>query len=165
MPSTRIYVAIAIGLLWATSAVAESRPPLASVVRRNLLIVKCQVEIKDNLLNYRVLETWKGNYSPEIFEQQPPKGYVLARPQKVGAARDSMDGREVILFYSDNALAGSAHKPRKLNAYRMDDSIPILDGKVRWEIERDLGGEEYTLAEFKKAVLDIVAHPDRGRDE
>jgi hypothetical protein len=156
--STRGIAALAVlvvGLCSPPVAPAESRPPLESVVRRDVLIVKCKMEIKDETIHYRVLESWKGKYDPTIFYQTPPDGY-MHRGISAGMFSSPKDGTEVIMFYSDNAISGDRNNPGKIDAYRPDDVLPVVNGKVEYELN-ELGSEVYTLAEFKKAVLAVVA--------
>lgn len=139
---------------------AESRPPLDKCVKRCILIVKCKVEIKDDIIKYRVLESWKGNYRPELFYHEPPEGYLYPRGQDIKAGRISnpKDGQEVIFFYSDNAV--SAVKKGKIFNDGHDDSFAVVNGKVVYALNsrfETIGDREvYSLEEFKKAILAVV---------
>jgi hypothetical protein len=146
---------LVVGLSSPPGAPAESRPPLESVVRRDVLIVKCKMEIKEETIHYRVLESWKGKYDPKIFYQTPPDGY-MHRGISAGMFGSPKDGTEVIMFYSDNAISRSKDNPDKIDAYRPDDVLPVVNGKIEYELN-ELGSEVYSLDEFKKAVLAVVA--------
>jgi hypothetical protein len=158
-----VLSAIVLGLCWALAAQAESRPPLEQVVRRDVLIVKCKMEVKEGQIHYRVLESWKGKYDPEIFYLTPPHGY-MHRGIDAGMFSTPKDGTEVIMFYSDNAISRSKDNPDKLDAYRPDDVLPVVNGTIEYELN-ELGSEVYTLAEFKKAVLAVVAKQAKEKDD
>jgi hypothetical protein len=155
-----LVAALAGSLLFPGPGQAESRPPLDQLVKRCVLILKCKVEIKDELLNYRVVESWKGKYRPDLFYDEPPEGclYQVGREARASALAHLKDGQEVILFFTDNAV--SAVKKGKILAHAHDDLLVIAKGKVVYALNsrfETLGGREvYTLEEFKKAILVVV---------
>ncbi len=139
---------------------AESRPPLDQAVKRCVLIVRCKVEIKDNLINYRVVESWKGKYSPDLFYTEPLEGYLFRVGEEIGASRTSnlKDGQEVVFFYSDNAV--SAVKKGKILSHAYDDIFVVAHGKVVYELnslpESPEDRQTYTVEQFKKSIQTVV---------
>src|SRR5262245_5087522 len=88
---------LALAVLLATPSLAETWPTLEDYVRQCVLIVKCQTEVKDNTIRYRVVETWKGQYSPDLFHHKPPEGYLYTGTSHGNG--NPTDGREVIFFF------------------------------------------------------------------
>src|SRR5687767_8311363 len=78
----------------------KERPALKTLVRQSDLIVLCRYEIKNGIGKRRVVETWKGEYRPELFESPPAPGYLYRdfdpRRSPVVAPHE---GREVIYFF------------------------------------------------------------------
>lgn len=130
---------------------AESRPPVEQVVERAVLIVKCETEITDQRLSYRVLETWKGEYRPDLMQPEPPEGYLYSGLPVEGT--DAVDGREVVFVFSDNGISLG-------KLFRHDDSFPVVNGKVVYATtsRSEVFGDEtvYTVDEFKKTIVALV---------
>ena len=143
-------------VLCAAVSLAESKPPVEKVAQRGVLIVKCKTEIKDEMVNYRVLESWKGKYGPELFYVKPRDGYLYLHGVDAKGLGGVKDGQEVIVFYSDNALSGDSDNKGKIDAHRHDDVLPVVAGKVVWQ-PGEPHSTVYTLEELKKAVLAAVA--------
>jgi len=137
-------------------ALAEAWPTLVEYVRKCVLIVKCRTEAHGDTFKYRVLETWKGKYSPELFSTEPPDGYILTNTWH---GNDSPDvGREVIFFFTPNTVTD------KLLAH--STCFVIEQGKLVYASTSENGlRKEYTVKEFKKAILKIVDRQRRDEAE
>jgi hypothetical protein len=139
-------------VLFAAAAQAESKPPVERVAQRAVLIVKCQTEIEDGMLNYRVLESWKGKYSPDLFYIKPRAGYLYLRGLNAKGRGDVKAGQEVIFIYSDNALSGDTGNKGKIHANHPDDVLPVVSGKVDWQ-PGEPDSIVNTVEDLKKAIL------------
>jgi hypothetical protein len=124
---------------------------LKSLVEFSPLIVKCRFERDDRGLRYRVLETWKGTYSPDLFAVSPSDGYFRPNHWPV---RNPTEGQEIILFFTANPygsmLRGGAA------------SFPVTDGMIVYDSSDIFGGTRYTVAGFKREVLSYVHSDARG---
>jgi hypothetical protein len=150
---TRLVLpSLALFMLSAAFVHAETMPSVEAVVKRDVLIVKCSTEIKDGIVNYRVLESWKGKYRSELFVVKPKDGYLYARGLDAKGLTTAKEGQEVIFFYSDNAVAGDAENKGKIRAHSPDLGLAVCDGKVTWE-QGEFDAKIYTVKELKKAVL------------
>src|SRR5262249_4550328 len=94
-----LLVATAVILLIPVRGLAEAWPSLEDYVDECVLIAKCKTEKKAKF-QYRVLETWKGKFSPDLFlfYDTPPEGCLFAH-QNHGNDRPR-NGREVIFFFT-----------------------------------------------------------------
>lgn len=138
---------LALTVLSATPSSAESWPTLEDYVRRCVLIVKCRTEVKDKAVMYRVLETWKGKYSPDLFHHKPAEGYLYTNTWH--GNEGPTEGREVIFFFT-NSNQPAWTKGKLLHH---STSFVITGGKLVYA-STDRGGlrKEYTVEDFKKAV-------------
>lgn len=142
----------------------ERRPPLRELVERCVLIVKCKIEVKNEVIHYRVVETWKGKYSPDLFYDTPPKGYVYRNGGTLASTpvAEPVEGREVIFFFARTGQPAFA----KGKLARHDDWFVVVKGKVVVDVLYEPQSQPetyhdrmvYTVDEFKKAVL-AAANP------
>lgn len=126
---------------------SENWPSLEKYVEECVLIVKCKTEKKAKF-QYRVLETWKGEYSSDLFlfYDTPSEGCLFAH-QNHGNDRPR-NGREVIFFFTKRnqpVFAGG-----KLEHHSA--CFNIEDGKVIYAENSDFDEKEYTVDAFKKAI-------------
>src|SRR5262249_44095483 len=133
---------------------AESWPTLESFVHECVLIVKCKTELKADGVRYRVLETWKGKYSPDLFHSRPPDGYLLT--DTGNGNTNPTDGRAVIFFFTRRNQPAFAKGKLVSHA----TCFVIAAGKVIYastSLPEPYGlRKEYTVEGFKKAVLAVV---------
>lgn len=118
------------------------------------LVVYCQTEIKGGMVRYRVLETWKGEYRPDLFYYRPPAGYLYTVDWH--GNDNPVAGGEVIFFFSAESQSGN------INGKFSDHMAAhvVANGKVTVPARYGFTGqtEEWTLADFKKLVLQTVKH-------
>ncbi len=85
--------------LWTSPAKAKEWPALENYVSKCILIVKAKTIVeKDGILTFRVLESWKGNYSPDLFVKTTSDGRFFASQNEHGVK--VMDGQELIFFFT-----------------------------------------------------------------
>ena len=134
--------------LVSTVAVAETWPPLETYVKWCVLIVKCKTEVEGKKVKYKVDETWKGEYSPDLFHHTPPDGYLYTGTWHGNEA--PTNGREVIFFYTK----GNHPSWTKGKLLDHSTSFVVKDGKLVYASTSRSGlRKEYTVEEFKKAIL------------
>lgn len=142
----------------AALARAREHPPLDQLVARSELIVKCRAEVKGDAVHYRVLETWKGEYTQDVFYRRPPAGYlypVTGQDFKVASSPIAapVDGRELIFFFTRN------HSPTALDGklVKHSDCLVVVNDRVTYDVASSVaGGRErivYPLEELKSAIL------------
>jgi hypothetical protein len=136
----------------------ETVPPVEQVARRAVLILKCQAEIRNGKINYRVLESWKGRYRRELFYEQPQAGYLYRAGFDAKGRSDVQDGQEVIFIYSNNAVSSEAEHQGQILAHRADSILPSVRGKVIW-VRGELDTTVYTLEELKAAIAAAMKEP------
>jgi hypothetical protein len=144
-------VAAAVMVATPTRGSAETWPPLETYVDRCVLIVKCKTEVNEKTVKYRVVETWKGKYSPDSFYHKPPEGYLYSGSWHGNEA--PTDGREVIFFFTPD------NHPTWTKGKLLDHStcFVVEDGKVIYaSTSRSGERKEYTVDAFKKAITAAV---------
>lgn len=144
---------LAIGIIVALLcdvAHAETWPSLETYVKWCVLIVKCKTEVEGNEVKYKVVEVWKGKYSPDLFYHRPPDGYIYTGTWHGNDA--PTDGREVIFFFTNN------NHPSWTRGKLLDHSTSFLvkDGKLIYASTNFGLRKEYTVEEFKKAILGAI---------
>lgn len=137
---------------------AEQWPSLEQYVEECVLIVKCKTEKKAKF-QYRVLETWKGNFNPDqfLFYDTPPEGCLFAH-QNHGNDRPR-NGREVIFFFTMRNQPVFA----KGKLEHHSTCFNIEDGKVLYAENSDFDEMEYTVDEFKSAIAAIVGGQEKAQ--
>jgi hypothetical protein len=122
---------------------AETWPTLDEYVESCALIVKCRTEVGKG---YRVVETWKGTYSPDLFAHRPPDGFVLTNNWHRNG--EVADGREVMFFftYSDHSTKLGAHS----TAFHVKNGR-VVYASTSWGMQ-----QEFTVEEFRRAIRSIV---------
>lgn len=121
-------------------------------VEMSALVIYCQAEIKGGMVRYRVLETWKGEYHPNLFRDRPPAGYLYTGEWH--GNDNPVAGREVVFFFSAESGKINGKFSDHSTAYVVTNgkvAVPATTG-VTWSGQT----EEWTLADFKKAVLAAV---------
>jgi hypothetical protein len=130
-------------LLLAAPGRAETWPSLELYVQWCSLIVKCKTEVG---VGYRVTETWKGVYDPDLFTHRPPAGYI--NTNNWHGNDEVEDGREIVFFFTPKDYDA------KLDAH--STAFHVKNGRVvyastSWGMQR-----EYTVEEFRRAIRSIV---------
>lgn len=144
MTPKRCGLALIIVTVVATPSRAETWPSLDMYVKWCALIVKCKTEVGKG---YRVVETWKGTYSPDLFFHRPPDGYVLTNNWhgNEGVA----DGREIVFFFTmpDHSTKLDAHST----------AFHVNDGRVVYASTGGFGmRQEFTIEAFGRTIRSIV---------
>src|SRR6186713_535569 len=149
-------VAAAVVILNPSRGLAESWPSLEDYVNDCVLIVKCKTE-EAGKFQYRVLETWKGKFSPDlfVFSDTPPEGCLYAH-QNHGNERPRQ-GREVIFFFTKRNQPDFA----KGKLEHHSTCFNIEDDKLLYATNSDFDEKEYTVEQFKKAVAAIVVDQEK----
>ncbi len=143
---------VSCGLVAAATARAEQWPSVEELASpRFLLIVHCRTEAVDGRVLYKVLDVWKGEYSPRAFVRQPPTGYINTGGPD---ATNGKAGVEVILCYT-------RHNQPKEGIHAHDMSLLVEDGKVTYPpgVVEFPGGRKYTLEEFKREITSRIDRP------
>jgi hypothetical protein len=155
-----LVVATAMVVVVPTRGSAETWPSLETYVNQCVLIVKCRTEFKEKTVRYRVVETWKGRYSPDLFYHKPPAGYLYSGTWH--GNESSSEGREVIFFFTaDNQPAWTKGK-----LLDHSTSFVVKDGKVIYaSTDRSGYRKEYTVAAFKKVIVAVVEKKARHKPE
>lgn len=147
-----IVIAMAVMAFTPAVGMSESWPSLEKYVEECVLIVKCKTEKKAKF-QYRILETWKGEYNPDqfLFYDTPPEGCIYAH-QNQGNDRPR-NGREVIFFFTTRNQPVFA----KGKLEHHSTCFNIEDGKVIYAENSDFdeNEKEYTVEEFKKAIASV----------
>jgi hypothetical protein len=143
---------------WA-AARAEAWPSVEELASpRFLLIVHCRTEAVEGQVLYKVLDVWKGEYSPRAFVRQPPTGYINTGGPDVANGKA---GVEVILCYTRH------NQPRE-GIHAHDMSLLVKEGKLTYPpgIVEFPGGRDYAVEEFKREItsrmIDGSAAPEAG---
>ena len=137
-------------LTFALPASAEHWPTLEEYVDDCVLIVFCRTEIQNDEIRYKVMETWKGVYAPELFCHKPEEGYLYTSAWHGNESPAS--GREVIFFFTP-------HNHPQWADGRLDHhstTFVVTNGKLIWASTADWGRREYTLEEFRTKIKERV---------
>lgn len=141
-------------LVMSAPARAEVTVGVNVVTELSALVVYCRTEIKDGMVRYRVLETWKGEYRPDLFYDPPSSGYLYTGEWH--GNDNPFAGREVVFFFSAESQSG------KIEGKYSDHMTAhvVTNGKVTVPARRGFTGqtEEWTLADFRKVVLASVRY-------
>ena len=138
-------------------------PPLSDYVKECCLIVRCKTEVKPTGVRYRVLETWKGKYSPELFYRTPPEGYLFTNDSHGNGS--PADGREIVFFFTNGNQPAFANG--KLENHSA--AFVVTDGNVVYastSLPEDAGGfrKKCTLQGFKAAVKSVVEQQQKAKE-
>ena len=129
---------------------AESWPTLENYVEKCVLIVKAKTTVEqDGRLTFRVIETWKGRYDPQDFVETAEDGRFFASQHEHGV--DVVAGQEIVFFFTRH------NQPIEGKLSRHSTAFPIRNGKLTYASTSDWLKQEFTIAEFKKRILDIEA--------
>lgn len=146
-----MYLHVVALLLFLTHepCLGEFWPPLEGYVEQCVLIVKAKTEVVEyGMLTFRVLETWKGKYSPGDFVRTTPDGRFFAGQYEHGV--DVTDGQEIVFFFTrQNQLIEG-----KLSHH--STAFPIRDGKITYAATSDSHKATFPADEFKRQILDLV---------
>jgi hypothetical protein len=138
---------------------AETWLPLDKCVTLCSLIVKCTTEVTTNQIRYKIEETWKGNYSPDLFYHRPPDGYLYAGTWHGNDA--PTNGRVVVFFFTKD------NQPSWCNGRYLDHStcFVVNDGKLIYaDTDRFGYRKEYAVDNFKKEILGIVEQQNKSAE-
>jgi hypothetical protein len=154
----KLFGAVAICVLVSASARAEYWPTLDRYVGTCDLIVLCKTEFVDGKPIFKIEEEWKGKFSAtdfnEFLEARIPKSGYLPAGLSLHSGRKPHEGQQVVFFFTHR-------KERKYDG--SSTSFDMRDGKLIYGESGNPGvPKEYTLAEFKKAILAIVKSQQSG---
>jgi hypothetical protein len=143
------------------AAMGESWPSLEQYARRCKLIVLCESEMVDGEPIFKVVETWKGTYSPNDFNRYlrariPAEGYL---PRGLHSGRASHNGQKVIFFFT----LGIDPPQREYNG--ASTSFDVNGGKLIYAETGYFMATEYTVAEFKEAIQRALGYESRSTGE
>ena len=150
-------IAFLAGLVF--SACAETWPSLENYVKACRLIVLCNTEIVEGQAQYKVEEVWKGQFNPEDFNEplrkRIPKAGYLPRGLTLHSGRKPFDGQKAVFFFT--------HFDKEGKYSGSSTSFDVNNGKLVYAETSESGlAKEYTLGEFKKAVLSFVESEKKG---
>jgi hypothetical protein len=151
-----LIVAMAIAVINPARGFAESWPSLETYVDQCALIVKCKTEDQGGKVRFKVLETWKGKYSSELFYDNPPDGYLYAG--RAHGNDSPADGRDLIFFFTTRNQPAFAKGKFVVHS----TCFNVNDGKLIYASTDNPGGhrQEYTVDSFKKAVASAVKNQE-----
>lgn len=113
-----------------------------------VLIVLCQTESFKDGFRYKIEETWKGVYSPKLFEYEPDEGYLYTGAWH--GNENQKEGTRTVFFFT-------ATKRTKGKFVDHSTAFQIKDGKLTYASTGDPGvPKDYTVAEFRKTILERV---------
>ena len=138
-------------MIFCNTILAEDWPTLDECVKLCVLIVKCKTEMEKDLIKYRVLETWKGNYSPDLFYHRPPEGYLYNNTWH--GNENPKEGQEIIFFFEVDNQSSSTEKEK---LFFHSTAFPIKEGKIIYASTNIMMRKEYKVEAFKKEILSIV---------
>ena len=130
---------------------SESWPTLAYYVDSCVLIVLCRTERYEDGFRYKLEETWKGVYTPDLFYHKPDEGYLYTGSWH--GNEKQKEGLQTVFFFT------SSNHPAWTKGKLLDHStsFQITDGKLTYASTGDFGiRREYTLPEFRKVITDRV---------
>ena len=123
---------------------------LEDYVAKCVLIIKAKTVLEqDGRLTFRVTETWKGRYDPQDFVETAEDGRFFASQHEHGV--DVVAGQEIVFFFTHH------NQPIEGKLSRHSTDFPIRNGKLTYASTSDWLKQEFTIAEFKKRILDIEA--------
>ena len=154
-----IILPIILSIIFCNVVFAEMWPPLNEYVKSCVLIVKCRVEIDKDIVKYRVLENWKGKYSPDLFYEKPEDGYVSTNTWH--GNEDPKDGKDVIFFFTTKNNPSWAKG--KISAH--STAFSVKNNKIVYASTNRVLREEYTIEEFKKEIISIAEKENVRRSE
>ena len=135
-------------------AIPKERPSIDELARQSDLILRCRLHVNGKAFEYRVVETWKGEYKPErFFYHHRPAGVLYAGADvSVLPLADPRDGREVIYFFSEKKQPafgqGKYVKHHEWLVVMDDDTVHYLLKSPPGPQERIV----FTVDELKRAV-------------
>ncbi|MBX3160996.1 MAG: hypothetical protein KF773_33865 [Deltaproteobacteria bacterium] len=141
-------VILGLALAVAAPAGAETWPKLEDYAGDCTLIVKAKTVDEKGKLTFRVVETWRGTFDPKTFVQATPDGRFFASQGEHGVK--VVDGQEIVFFFT------AANQPDPKKIARHATAFPIsAKGKLVYAATSDTGGKEYTVDDFKRAILKV----------
>ncbi len=143
-------LAAAIAVLVSNAAFAEMWPTFENYVDKCVLIVKAKT-VSDGVekpLTFQVLESWKGQYRPELLKNTTPDGRFIEFQGHHGI--DVTNGQEIVFFFTRH------NQPDEGPMISHSTAFPVKDGKVVYGSTSDGLRKEYTLAEFKKKIHHLM---------
>ena len=147
---TQAALSLSVTLVACAPAHAELWPTLEDYVSRCVLIVKATTvsEGADKPLTFTVLESWKGQYHPNLLKHTKPDGRFIEYQGHHGI--NVVDGQEIVFFFTRH------NNPPKGPLSSHNTAFPVKDGKIVYASTNDHLRKEYTLEEFKKRVKELV---------
>lgn len=136
--------ALALLLLVPAAVHAEMWPPLDDFVRQCVVIVKAKAvgDAPENRQEFAIVEVWAG--SADDLQLNERGNYVTYKGEHGAKA---VTGQEIVFFFV---------REHKGKIDRHSTGFPVAEGKVVYASTSDMYYEEFTLADFKKAVLAIA---------
>ena len=132
------------------SARAERWPSLESYVSDCVLIVKAKTvfEGTDKTVTFRVEESWKGKYAPDLLQNTTKDGRFVVYKGEHGV--NVVDGQEVVFFFTRHNNAATGPLGRHSTAF------PVKDGKIVYASTSEDFRREYKIEEFRKAITELI---------
>ena len=129
---------------------AERWPSLDSSVSDCVLIVKARTvfEGTDNTVTFKIEESWKGKYAPDMLKNTTKDGRYVTYKGKHGV--NVVDGQEMVFFFTRHNHPGTGPLDSHSTAF------PVKDGKIVYASTSEVHWKEYTVGEFKKAIIALI---------
>lgn len=138
--------AVVVASLFTSPVRAEAWLSLSQYVDSCVLIVVCRAEPHKEGLRYKVEETWKGVYTPELFYHEPEEGYLITNAWHGNEDRKAGD-RIILFFTAENQPPWSKGK-----LTHHSTAFPLQDDKLVYGSTSDKYRKQYSLADFRSAV-------------
>jgi hypothetical protein len=132
---------------------AEDWPTLSEYVAKCVLIIEARQigpfsAEKDARLSFEVIECWKGDFKPDVFEYLTKENYFMADQGEHGVNIGS-SGQKIIFFFTQH------NQPEgKLKSH--STAFPIKDGKVVYAATGNPGTiAVFSVDEFKQKITEL----------
>jgi hypothetical protein len=132
---------------------AEDWPTLPEYVAKCVLIIEARQigpfsAEKSARLSFEVIECWKGDFKPEIFEYLTKENYLVAEQGEHGVNITS-SGQRIIFFFT-------RHNQPEGRLISHSTAFPIKEGKVVYAATGNPGTTlVFEVDEFKKKITEL----------
>ena len=159
----RLVSATLLSLISCSVVCAEHWPTLERYVNNCSLIVLCETEIRDERAVFKVIEAWKGqfhiaDFKPFLQERAPGPGYLPAN-LRLHSGHKPQAKQKVVFFFT-----GDPYRQRYSGS---STSFEVRNKRLVYAETNHVQRKEFTLDQFKKSILAIVAEdngPQRTAD-
>ena len=132
-------------LVVVSTARGEMWMSLEDYVAKCVLIVRAKTVLeRDGKLTFRVIETWKGRYTPDVFVETTIDGRFFAYQGEHGVK--VVDGQEIAFFFTKH------NQPNTGKLHRHSTAFPISNGELVYG-STSMNPQKYTVDAFHKRIV------------